>query len=96
MGNNIKNFVDEKTNRTIVDALMQLDFKSVNKLAEDSAIPVHRLQAFIEGSERITQVDKGSLILHLVDIDMTTQEKSKDPASEQFTSLDAFRRRKTG
>jgi len=41
--NNMKNFVDEMAARKIIDTLCTQDFKTIQKLAEDSGIPVHHL-----------------------------------------------------
>jgi len=95
---NIKNFVGEKTTRKIVDALCALDFNTIHKLAEDSGVPVHRLQDFVDETEKITQLDKGKLIVYLVKlVDMGEEEGQLEETGEQiFTALKEFQQRKTG
>jgi len=95
---NIKNFVGEKTTRKIVDALCALDFNTIHKLAEDSGVPVHRLQDFVDETEKITQLDKGKLIVYLVKlVDMGEEEGQLEETGEQiFTTLKEFQQRKTG
>ena len=96
--NKITNFVDEKTARKIIDALCRLDFKSITKLADDSGVPVNRLQNFIEGTEKITQLDKGKLIIHLINLaDMAEDISTKEePPEIKYTSLKDFQKRKAG
>jgi len=95
---NIKNFIDERTARKVIDALCALDFKTIHKLAEDSGVPVSRLQNFIEGTEKITQLDKGKLIIYLVKlVDIIEEEGQLEETKKQiFTSLKDFQQHKTG
>ena len=96
MNDNVENFVDEKTSRKIINALTKLDFKTCNKLANDSGIPFTRLQAFIHGIEKITQLDKGKLILHFAELDMSEEKRCEDSTQERYSSLKAFQQRKAG
>ena len=95
---NIKNFVEEKTSKKIVDALCALDFNAIHKLAKDSGVPVHRLQNFVDGDEKITQIDKGKLIVYLVK-SVDTNEKAGKPEENKenvFATLKEFQQRNTG
>lgn len=96
---NIKNFVDEKTSGKIIDALCALDFDSIHKLAKNSGIPVDRLQDFVDGDEKITQLDKGKLITHLIASAETAEEKhqhSETNKEMELARLKDFQRRKAG
>ena len=94
----IKNFIDERTARRVIGALCALDFNTIHKLAEDSGVPVHRLQNFVDGTEKITQLDKEKLIVYLVKlVDMGEEEGQLEDTEEQiFTTLKEFQQRKTG
>ena len=94
----VKNFVDEKTKRKIIDALCELDFNSIHILADNSGVPVSRLQDFVDNTERITHLDKGKLIIHLVNLmDISEEGKQHEETTEpNFTSLKEFQQRKTG
>lgn len=96
MMSNVKNFVDEKTAKRIIDAITTLDFHGVLKLADDSGVPVSRLRDIIDRTERITQLDKGKLITHLMNLmDIREEEKPDEEAEGQnFTSLKEFQQRK--
>ena len=95
---NIKNFVDERTSRRVIGALCALDYNTIQKLAEDSGVPVSRLQNFVEETEKITQLDKGKLIIYLVKlVDMGEEEGQIEETEKQMiTTLKDFQQRKTG
>jgi hypothetical protein len=61
-------------------------------------VPVTRLQDFVDGTEEITQLDKGKLIIHLVNLmDISEEEKQHEETSEPtYASLEDFQQRKTG
>ena len=95
----IKNFVDEKTSRKIIDAICALDYSSVLKLSDDSGVPVHRLQSFVDGDEKITQLDKGKLIIHLIKlVDIVDEEHHHEETNDEMVSpgINDFQRRKAG
>ena len=88
MSAEIKNFVDEKTTKLILDALSVLDFDSVHLLAKKSGVPVHRMQSFVDGDEKITQIDKGNLIPHLVALaDMEYENDEQDESNTRFAEF---------
>lgn len=95
---NIKNFVDEKTSKKIIDTICALDFDTIHKLSKDSGVPVHRLQSFVDGDEIITQLDKGKLIIHLIKlVDIGEEQNPRDEDKEEtFMTLKEFQLRKTG
>jgi uncharacterized protein YbbC (DUF1343 family) len=94
---NVKNFVDEKTSRLIIQALCDLEFNDVLKLSEKSGVTVSRLQDFVDGDEQITQLDKGKLIIHLVNLaEMSNESKQLEKTEESYTSLKDFQNRKAG
>ena len=95
---NIKNFVDEKTSRKIIDAICSLDFNTIHNLAKDSGVPVDRLQSFVDGDEKITLLDKGKLIIHLIKLADITEETNIDEESNDkgFITLKDFQDRKAG
>ena len=92
----VTNFVDEKTSRKIIAALCSLEFNAINKLAEDSGVPVNRLLDFVDETEKITQLDKGKLILHLLKLmDMGEEEiQEMGTDEEKVPSLKQFQQRK--
>ena len=93
---NIRNFNDEKITTKIIHVLYTLNFNAIHKLAEYSGIPVHRLADFVGGTEKITQLDKGKLIVCLVKLfDMGEWEGQLEETEEQkFTALKEFQQRK--
>ncbi len=94
---NVKNFVDEKTSRKIISALCALEYKEVLKLSEKSEIPVTRLLDFVDGDEKITQLDKGKLIIHLINLaEISIEEETTEKIKERFTTHQEFLLRKTG
>ena len=95
----IKNFIDEKNSRKIIDAICALDYNAVHKLSKDSGIPVYRLQGFVDGDEKITLFDKGRLITHLINlVNFTDEEDRHEEAGNEvvFVNLRDFQRRKAG
>jgi hypothetical protein len=94
---NIINFVDEKNTRKIVNALCSLDYLAFNKIVNDSGISVIRLLSFIDGSERITMLEKGQLIPHLIklaDIDDDSAQIDEETA-QTFSTFKDFLKNKT-
>jgi hypothetical protein len=98
MMNNIKNFVDEKTSRKIISAICSLDFTDIHKLSEESGVPVSRLQDFVDETEKITQIDKGKLIVHLINMtDISEDEKQlEETKGQKYTTVKEFQQRKPG
>lgn len=96
--NNIKNFVDEKTSRKIISAICSLDFTDIHKLSEESGVPVSRLQDFVDETEKITQIDKGKLIVHLINMtDISEDEKQlEETKGQKYTTVKEFQQRKPG
>ena len=94
----IKNFIDERTTRRVIGALCALDYNTIQKLAENSGVPVHRLQNIVDGTEKITPLDKGKLIVYLVRLEnMGEWEGQLEETEEQIiTALKDFQQRKTG
>ncbi|MBL1142472.1 MAG: hypothetical protein HND53_10605 [Proteobacteria bacterium] len=95
---NVKNFVDEKTSRTIINALCALDYKDILVLSKKSGVTVTRLQDFVDGDEQITQLDKGKLIVHLISLSEISENKvgSTDIPENRFATHESFKARKTG
>lgn len=95
---NIKNFVDEKTSKKIIDTICKLDFDTIHKLSKNSGVSVHRLQNFVDGDEMITRLDKGKLIVHLIQLVEMNEEQNLPAENTEgvFTTLKEFQLRKTG
>lgn len=96
--NEIKNFIDERTTRRVIGALCALNFNTIHKLAEDSSVPVHHLHNIIDGTEKITQLDREKLITYLVRlVNMGEEERLFEETEEQIiTTLKEFQQCKTG
>lgn len=90
---NVKNFVDEKTTRKTISAICSLDFTEIHKLSKKSGLPVSRLQNFVDETEEMTQIDKGKLISHLINLTDISEEETKEA---KYTNLKEFQKRKTG
>ena len=93
---NIKNFIDERSARKIIDTLRTLDFHTILKLSEDSGVPVHRLRNIIDGVEQITRLDKGKLIVYLVKLVDMDEEQLEETEEQIITTLKEFQQCKTG
>ena len=96
MKDNITNFVDDKISRKIINALTKMDFETCNKLADNSGIPVSRLQEYIFGTEKITQLDKDMLILYVAELNKDDEKRYEDSTMKQYSSLKEFQQRKVG
>jgi hypothetical protein len=96
MDDKIKNFVDEKNTTKIVNALCDMDFLEFNQIVEDSGIPITRLLGYIDGSEKITTLDKEKLIPHLSRLSEMPEDKihSDENVVETYSSLKNFLERK--
>lgn len=62
----LTNLADERATKKIIEVLSGLDQNDIEKLAEDSGIPVQRIKGVIDNVEELSLLDKGKLIEPLI------------------------------